>query len=96
MQVKRRCSWRADHRAMNTPCKVSAKINICDDDEVHRLCVVLNCCPGDLYRAVAYVGDRLCCVRAHIEKNVPSPAGSRGARVQLGSLGIAVRRIAAD
>ena len=47
------------------------RLNICDDHEVDALCEALNCRRTDVYEAVAYVGDYVCCVEAFLKKTTP-------------------------
>ena len=67
-----------------TSCRKSAQaqLNICDDAAVNRLCVALNCRPTDIYQAVAFVGDCVCCVREYVERSI-TPDAARSARINL-------------
>jgi hypothetical protein len=49
-------------------CRGTAHLNICNDREVNRLSVELDCLPTEVYEAVAAVGDCICCIRAHVRK----------------------------
>lgn len=51
-----------------TDCRAGAQLNICDDTAVDRLCAALSCLPADVYQAVAFVGDRVCCIQAHLRR----------------------------
>ena len=73
------------HGSMDTTsCRKSAQaqLNICDDVAVNRLCAALNCRPTDIYQAVAYVGDRICCVREYVRQST-APDLARSARINL-------------
>jgi len=52
-----------------TDCHDGVQLNICDDAAVDRLCADLSCAPTDVYQAVAFVGDRLCCVNDYVRRN---------------------------
>jgi hypothetical protein len=49
-------------------CHGTEQLNICNDSEVNRLSVALDCRPTEVYDAVAAVGDSICCIRAHVRK----------------------------
>jgi hypothetical protein len=51
-----------------TSCQRSTheRLNICDAHEVDALCAELCCQRTDIYEAVAYVGDYVCCVREYL------------------------------
>jgi len=44
------------------------RLNICDDREVDALCAELDCQRTNIYEAVAYVGDYVCCVREYLAR----------------------------
>jgi hypothetical protein len=52
-------------------CHGTAQLNICNDSEVNRLSVALDCRPTEVYDAIAMVGDCICCIRAHLRKTTP-------------------------
>ena len=56
----------------STTCQRSThtRLNICDDHEVDALCEALNCRRTDVYEAVAYVGDYVCCVREYLKRTI--------------------------
>jgi hypothetical protein len=63
-------------------CPENGRLNICDDREVNTLSAALACLPTDVYEAVAYVGDRICCIRLHVQKTL-APSVGRQVRVKV-------------
>ena len=64
--------------AMHTSkCVESWRLNICDDREVNTLSAALACLPNDIYEAVAYVGDRICCIRLRVQKTLTPSVGQQ-------------------
>jgi len=53
-----------------TRCRDGVQLNICDRAAVDQLCAVLNCAPTDVYQAIAFVGDRLCCIQDYVRRTV--------------------------
>jgi hypothetical protein len=51
-------------------CHGTEQLNICDESEVNRLSLALDCLPTEVYDAVAMVGDCICCIRAHVRKTI--------------------------
>ena len=51
-----------------TDCHAGAQLNICDDTAVDRFCAALTCLPADVYQAVAFVGDRVCCIQDYLQR----------------------------
>jgi hypothetical protein len=63
-----------------TDCRHGAQLNICDDDAVERFCVSLDCAPVDVYQAVAFVGDRVCCIGRFLRRPLEREPATQGAR----------------
>jgi hypothetical protein len=61
-------------------CRNSPPLNICNEREVDALAAALDCLVIDLYEAVAFVGDRPCCIRAYVERRIGRgvPAATTG------------------
>lgn len=71
---------------MHTPiCRDTAQLSICDDGQVKHLSAALDCLPTDIYQAVAFVGDRVCCIQAYIQKALATVAPRR-TRIKVGEL----------
>jgi hypothetical protein len=51
-------------------CRHSPLLHICNEREVDALATALNCVATDIYEAVAFVGDRTCCIGTYIEKRI--------------------------
>jgi len=66
-------------------CRATLPLNICDEREVNALASTLNCLALDVYEAVAFVGDRRCCIRSHIERHIARDV-SRQALIKLREL----------
>ena len=66
------------HDAMDiTDCRDGVQLNICDATAVERICATVSCAPTDVYEAVAFVGDRLCCVTDYLRRTVHSRGAPR-------------------
>lgn len=69
--------------AMHTSkCVESGQLNLLSDWEINALAAALACLPTDIYEAVAYVGDRICCIRSHVQKTL-TPSVGHEARVKV-------------
>jgi len=64
-------------------CRESEQINICDDLEVDRLSDDLKCHPTDVYEAIAFVGDRICCIRSQVQKTLALIASQHDGRIEV-------------
>jgi hypothetical protein len=59
------------HGAMDiTDCHDGVQLNICDASSVGWICATASCAPTDVYEAVAFDGDRLCCVIEYLRRTV--------------------------